>query len=101
MTTLTYAGKATARWLGDLRRTGSFEESDLEELGSHLEDEVGQLVDGGLSEKEALWVAMGGVRGTVMTCRPSTPRLTPGRCGDTGSGGWPRACWDTWGSTPL
>ncbi len=61
MTTLTYAGKAAARWLGDLRRTGSFEESDLEELGSHLEDEIGQLVDGGLSEKEALWVAMGRV----------------------------------------
>ena len=61
MTTLTYAGRAAARWLGDLRRTGSFEESDLEELGSHLEDETGQLMDGGLSEKEAFWVAMGRV----------------------------------------
>ncbi len=61
MTTLTYAGKATARWLGDLRRSGAFEESDLEELGSHLDDEIGQLLDGGLSEKEAFWVAMGRV----------------------------------------
>ena len=61
MTTLTHAGKAAARWLGDLRRSGSFEEADLEELGSHLEDEVGQLVDGGLSQEEALWVAMGRV----------------------------------------
>ena len=58
MTTLSYAGKTAAQWLGDLRRSGSFEESDLEELGNHLEDEMGQLAEGGLSEKEALWVAM-------------------------------------------
>jgi len=50
--------KATADWLGDLKHSGSFEESDLEELGSHLEDEIGQLSDHGLSEKEAFWVAM-------------------------------------------
>ncbi len=58
MTSVSWAGKAAAEWLGDLRRSGSFEEADLEELQSHLEDQVRQLVEQGLSEKEAFWVAM-------------------------------------------
>jgi hypothetical protein len=49
---------AAADWLGDLRQSGSFEQSDLEELGSHLEDEIKELLNYGLSEREAFWVAM-------------------------------------------
>jgi len=49
--------KSTADWLGDLRQSGAFEDFDLEELRSHLADEMEQLVDKGLSEKEAFWVA--------------------------------------------
>jgi len=49
--------KSTVNWLGDLRQSGSFEESDLEELGSHLKDEIEKLLGSGLSEKEAFWVA--------------------------------------------
>jgi len=48
---------STAGWLDDLRRSGAFEETDLEELESHLKDEIEQLMDKGLSEKEAFWVA--------------------------------------------
>jgi hypothetical protein len=51
--------KSTADWLSDLRQSGALEEADLEELGSHLKDEVEQLTDKGLSEKEAFWVATG------------------------------------------
>jgi len=50
-------GKSTAEWLGDLRQSGSFEDSDLEELESHLRDEIEQLMDHGLSLKEAFWIA--------------------------------------------
>jgi hypothetical protein len=49
--------KSTADWLGDLRQSGALEEADLEELGSHLNDEMEQLMDKGLSEREAFWVA--------------------------------------------
>jgi hypothetical protein len=49
--------KSTADWLVDLKQTGSFEDSDLEELESHLKDEIEQLMNKGLSEKEAFWVA--------------------------------------------
>lgn len=49
--------KSTADWLGDLRQSGAFEDSDLEELESHLKEEMEQLTDKGLSEKEAFWVA--------------------------------------------
>jgi lysylphosphatidylglycerol synthetase-like protein (DUF2156 family) len=50
-------GKSTADWLGDLRQSEAFEEADLEELESHLKDEIEQLTDHGLSPKEAFWVA--------------------------------------------
>jgi hypothetical protein len=49
--------KSTANWLGDLKQSGAFEDSDLEELESHLNDEIEQLMDHGLSPKEAFWVA--------------------------------------------
>jgi hypothetical protein len=49
--------KSTADWLGDLRQSEAFEETDLEELENHLRDEIEQLMDKGLSEKEAFWVA--------------------------------------------
>ena len=49
--------KSTADWLGDLRLSEALEETDLEELESHLKDEIEQLMDKGLSEKEAFWVA--------------------------------------------
>ncbi len=49
--------KSTADWLGDLRQSEALEETDLEELESHLKDEMEQLMDKGLSEKEAFWVA--------------------------------------------
>jgi hypothetical protein len=49
--------KSTADWLGDLKQSGAFEDSHLEELGSHLRDDIEQLMDKGLSEKEAFWVA--------------------------------------------
>lgn len=55
--------KATADWLGDLRGSGSFEESDVWGLRSQLKDEIGQLMDHGLSAKEAFWVARSRVEG--------------------------------------
>jgi hypothetical protein len=50
-------GKSTADWLGDLKQSGAFEDADLEELESHLKDGLEQLMDHGLSPKEAFWVA--------------------------------------------
>ena len=49
--------ESTADWLGDLRQSEAFEETDLEELENHLRDEIEQLMEKGLSEKEAFWVA--------------------------------------------
>jgi len=49
--------ESTADWLGDLRQSEAFEETDLEELEDHLRDEIEQLMEKGLSEKEAFWVA--------------------------------------------
>jgi len=71
---------AAADWLGDLGQSGSFEQSDLEELGSHLEDEIQELMDHGLSEKEAFWVAMS---------RVGTRNELPGEYAKTNS----RAVW--------
>jgi len=48
--------KATADWLGDLRGSGSFQEGDLEGLRDRLRAEMGQLVDQGLSAREAFLV---------------------------------------------
>jgi hypothetical protein len=48
--------RATADWLGDLRRSGSFQESDLEGLRHRLEDETAQLMHHGLSAREAFLV---------------------------------------------
>jgi hypothetical protein len=50
-------GGSTAAWLGDLRQSEALEDEDLEELETHLKDEIEQLMDKGLSEKEAFWVA--------------------------------------------
>ena len=49
-------GKATADWLGDLRVSGSLQESDLEGLRDRLRAEMGQLIDHGLSAREAFLV---------------------------------------------
>lgn len=45
--------KATSDWLGELRRTGSYHESDLEGLRDRLKSEMRQLMDQGLSAREA------------------------------------------------
>ena len=48
--------RATSDWLDDLRRTGSYEESGLDGLRDRLRAETGQLMDHGLSAREAFLV---------------------------------------------
>jgi hypothetical protein len=44
-------------WKNNLLGTGSMLESDVQELESHLRDQITDLLQSGLSEKEAFWVA--------------------------------------------